>query len=256
MIACWLAVLLLLSATPDCAGSRPSMIEQWLRQHDLQIQVRGSALPPSADLIERVLQEVAVYNREAQLEGLAEDLNPALLDPEKVKIFLQRLPLEAPDPGPRLRGKVLYLRAAKLGLRWVDPIDVAQLQRGFHITFPDPGASPYIHPVLQAPIDSARARELANRARAACKQYDEQVRKSQAEVDATPKSDPGYRLRFAALMAARRKRFATAGAWATAANALAAASPGDHELREDALRAGQAVQDYTLLPGGMPPLPH
>jgi hypothetical protein len=229
-----------------------------LEQHQISLRIGHAVIPPEATGDPELADVLRAYNRAAAIEGLADELNPALLDPDKVAAFLEglcRLPEEILD---RLERSVIYLNAPGLPLSPADPVRAGALRAGWPVESfeSEPGA--LVQLAIQAPPDLDLAGAHLQSARAATREFEEQVLALEAEVAGMKQRGRGYARALRRLSELKSKRFYAASVWRDSARILSEADPADVALAEEAGKAAAAALVYVApprsgMPGGGPP---
>jgi hypothetical protein len=211
-----------------------------LAAHRIGLIVGSQHIAPGDATLERILDAVERHDERARIPGLADELNPAVLDPARVRAFVEGLGRVPSSVLDALGGRSIVLAAEGLGLGVASPVGAEALARGYTLELPeDLGAA--VLPVARAEPDAARALALVQRAREATGALDAEVARLGRE--------PGQ----GGLLEAKQRRFAAAKVWAAASRALAELHPGDAALADDARAAIEAVRRSVTMPRmGMP----
>jgi hypothetical protein len=192
-------------------------------------------------------------NRKARLEGLADQLNPAILDAEKVAAFLAVLPKLPAETLRSLAGRTLSLDSAGLMLGASAPTRPATFAGPIRLEIEDVQGD-VVHAGLILQVDCARARERAAEARARIKTADDEVKALEARLPAASGTPDKERETLLALSVARRCRSAVAYVWQKNAKAWTECDGADSAAKADLAAAARAVDSYALpLGSGMPP---
>jgi hypothetical protein len=226
-----------------------------LTSQQITIRIGHRQIDPTPEVLSQIRDAVGLSNQSARLPGLEDTLNPAVLDLAKVEAFLQGLPNLPDETLAQLQSRVLYLNTSKLRLGTASPITVASLTQGYTLTVPYRPLGQLIQPTLNAAIDIEHAQTLANQAREATQQFNQEVEDLEArvtELQSQPRSESlGEALRSLSL--ARSKRFAAATVWRDNSTALANTDPTNPTFTADAEAARQAATTYVSPPWtGMP----
>jgi hypothetical protein len=174
-----------------------------------------------------------------RLPGLADDLNPLVLDPARVEAFLEGLPRQPVTALNRLDGRWLALGTEGMHLALASPVEAESIAAGYELIVPDePGT--VVQAAMRVPLRMAYAEAVAARARST-------LRELEGEVAALEANDGPY----ATLWNAKWRRFAVATVWRLASKALAEA---DRQFKRDHQDAAAAISRYVTPPWvGMPP---
>lgn len=222
--------------------------DEFLSEQRITLRAGQAIVAPGPGVTAQILAAIAQQNEALQLAGLEAELDPYLLDPAKVECFLAGLARLAPATAAALQGRTLYLNAAGLRLGTATDLTPETLARGFELEVPmqPPGAT--VQPVLKAPMDAARARELSARAQQAVASFSTEVERLEAQLEGTGEEDPGYPPLLHALSAAKFRRHAAVIVWHDNVARLAAADPQDEELAAQASAAAQALSTCWMPP--------
>jgi hypothetical protein len=200
-----------------------------LAAHRIGLIVGAQHIAPGEATLETILDAVERHDERARIPGHPDELSPAVLDPARVRAFVEGLGRVPSTVLDALDERSIALLSEGLGLSASSVVDAEALARGYTLELPaDLGAA--VLPVARAAPDPARALALARRAREATAALDGEV-----------------------AMEAKHRRFAAAKTWAAASRALADLHPGDAALAEDARAAIEAVRRSVTMPRtGMP----
>lgn len=222
--------------------------DEFLSEQRITLRAGQAIVAPGPGVTAQILAAIARQNEALQLAGLEAELDPYLLDPAKVECFLAGLARLEPEMTAALQGRTLYLNAAGLRLGTATDLTPETLARGFELEVPmqPPGAT--VQPVLKAPMDAARARELSARAQQAVASFSTEVERLEAQLEGTGEEDPGYPPLLHALSAAKFRRHAAVIVWHDNVARLAAADPQDEELAAQASAAAQALSTCWMPP--------
>jgi polyphosphate kinase 2 (PPK2 family) len=81
--------------------------EQCLSQFQITTRVGHQVIAPGEGAVVRIMEAAEAAAKSGRLPGLADDLNPAVLDAAKVKAFLHALPKVPEENLERLRERIL-----------------------------------------------------------------------------------------------------------------------------------------------------
>ncbi len=179
---------------------------------------------------------IAAANQARQIEGLAEALNPDIIDPDKARHFVAGL---ARLPAPvlaRLAGQDLYLDNNALGIQLAAPTHAAGFDLGFTLTIGEIQGGTVLA-TADVPVDAALAQSRAQAAEHALSELIAAVE----HIEADPQR-PGLRL-------AQERRYAVARVWRMNAAAWAQAAP-DAAATASLQRATAATGAYAISPRG------
>lgn len=221
--------------------------EQCLSQFQITTRVGHQVIAPGDGTVARVLEAVETAGKRGRLPGLADDLNPVVLDTAKVNAFLHALPKVPAENLERLRERILYLNDAGLLLGCASAITPSILELGYRLRVADGPAEKIAGVRIEAAIDRKLARERATRAK-------DTVNAMGGEVETLEEKKSGAdSALLVALSNAKRKRYAAASVWRDLTKALAALEPEDAALRAEAAAALEASSKYLVAPWtGMP----
>jgi len=228
-------------------------VDDCLAQYQIIVRVGYTEVQPATGAWSRIESAVEQSNKAARLEGLEDDLNPEVLDAAKIEAFLGGLPDLPDETLSKLQERVLYLNAPTLFLGTATAITCEALGRGYSLSVPGGAPGELVQPTLSAQIDETRAQALANRARKATAEFNEQVQRLESRVADLGEESKELAGALRELSVARSKRFAASMVWRDNSVALAEANPEDRELAADAQEAKKAVAEYVSPPWiGMP----
>lgn len=173
-----------------------------------------------------------------RLAGLADDLNPLVLDPARVEAFVAGLPGQPENVLRRIEGRWLALGVEGLYLSLASPVTAGTIAAGYELQVPDEDSG-VVQVSLRVTLEQPYASAVAARARAALAGFE-------AEVATLEACDATYYER----VLAKRRRFAAAIVWRIACRALA---PVDSKFRGELELAADACGRYLMPPWeGMP----
>jgi hypothetical protein len=194
----------------------------------------GSARIPAVSSAASLRRFVADANAVQRIEGLPDDLNPAILDPDKVVRLAAALPRLPPATLARLAGHELYLDEPGLQVRAAFPSRAESFERPFALQVGEVHGKAVMARVDLLPdleLARSRTREAASRHRALAEQ--EQA------------GSPGASSRLA-----NERRIAVARTWRMNALAWAQAAPSDPEAKHEVAAAEAAVSAAPIAPRG------
>lgn len=182
---------------------------------------------------------LAANAEHVRLPGLADDLNPLVLDPARVEAFIAGLVRQPDKVLARLESRWLPLGVEEMYLAAASPIDAASIAAGFQLEVADEDGA-VAHASIRVPARQDYALSVVARARAAFSAFD-------AEVSAL---EAGGAVPFV-LMQAKWRRFAAASVWRTASSCLVEQGA---RFRIDLKNASKAVR-RCVTPSwvGLPP---
>lgn len=228
-------------------------VDDCLAQHQIIVRAGYTVVQPTSGASSRIESAVEQNNQAARLEGLEDDLNPEVLDPDKVEAFLLGLPGLPDETLGKLRDRVLYLNAPTLFLGTATAITAHTLGQGYSLAVPESAPGGLVQPTMSAEIDKALAQDLTGRAREATALFDQQVKELESRVAGLGQDSEELGSVLRELSLARSKRFAASMVWRDNSAALAQADPDNRELAAEAKRAREAAAEYVSPPWiGMP----
>lgn len=187
---------------------------------------------------------VAAANERERIEGLPDDLNPGILDPEKVVHLASALPRLEAATLARLAGNELYLDTSGMQVRAAYPSRPESFDRPFTLEIDEiQGKTVLARVSLPPDLDLARSR--ARDAAARLHPLEEEV----ARIEQAGGGEAGP------LRLAKERRLAAAQVWRVNAAAWAQAAPGDPDAKEAAAASDAAASAYGIssrdgTPGG------
>lgn len=174
-----------------------------------------------------------------RLPGLADDLNPLVLDSARVEAFIEGLVRQPETVLRRLESRWLAIGVEGLYLAASSPVTAATIASGFELVLADEDGS-VVHAQMRVSLRQDDAQAVATRARTALARFEAEVATLEANAAGT-----------FVLMQAKWRRFAAASVWRIACRALLDIS---RSFRSEARRAEQAVANYVTPPWvGLPP---
>jgi len=236
-----------LSARQAEAKATMASSDRILRDCEITIRVGGHDIHPSESATAEVMAAVEGSAKSGRLDGLPDDLNPAVLDKGKVSAFLSALSKVPPSTLERLRGSTLYLNDPRLKLYAYSEAAAAALSQGYtlDVMAAVPGELAQAH--LEVTIDPKATRARASRAKHAMEEADRAVAGLEK---GSPNPDSAS---LVALSSAKRKRYAAATAWRELIAALAKRHPDDLHLQSELSQSREAASRYIVAPWtGMP----
>jgi hypothetical protein len=182
-------------------------------------------------------------NAAVRIEGLADELNPSLVDPARALALIAALP----DPAAAALGEVsLYLNAPNVPVRPCSPTTPASFAKLEGIEIAEVQGDTALVRVLMQP-DCELAKRQAAAAKAAIAAIGADVARLEAVRQASAASDVLHEL-----SAARRRRFAIAGAWYENAAAASLCAPGEAEAAAELAAAQKARGEFAVPTGSLP----
>lgn len=225
-------------APPGAADALSPGLELLLRRR-IGLMSAAMHLAPGAATRESLRMALNANAEHVRLPGLADDLNPLVLDPARVTAFIEGLPRQPDKLLDRLNSRWLALGAEGLYLSAASPVEADGIAQGYSLTVAEEDAS-VVQAQMRLALRPAYAQAVAARAQSAFAAFD-------AEVVALERGG----LHCFALTQAKWRRFAAASVWRSAARALAESS---WRYRGELRRASDAVGRSVTPPWvGLPP---
>lgn len=182
---------------------------------------------------------LAANAEHVRLPGLADDLNPLVLDPARVEAFIEGLVRQPKAVLARLESRWLALGVEELYLSAASPVEADAIAAGFELVVADEDGA-VVQAKMRVPLRQAYAQAVAARAKAALAGF---------EADATALEASGAAPMV--LMQAKWRRFAAALVWRGACRSLAETSRAFKAALKD---ASSAARRYLMPPwAGLPP---
>lgn len=203
---------------------------------DFGLRAGRATLPASAAPAE-LRAFVATANAARRIEGLPDDMNPALLDPDKVVHMAAGLPRLPAATLARLAGHDLYLDDPGLQTHAAFPSHPENFDTGFHLDIDEIQGRTVLARVDLKP-DPGLARERTRNAALRFGALSDDV----ARMEHAKPPDPG------ALRLAKERRLAVARYWRMNARAWAQGAPGDPAAPEAAAAADAAARAAAIPP--------
>ena len=107
--------------------------DTFLAKYQITIQVGFISIPPNHDTLRKILVAVESNNQANRLPGLEDELNPTMLDPARVEVFLKKLPILNPETLASLEKRFLYLNSIQSELSFSSPITVENLRQKYSL---------------------------------------------------------------------------------------------------------------------------
>lgn len=181
---------------------------------------------------------IEAANQAARIPGLADTLNPGIIDPDKAARFVAALPKQPAATLARIAGHELALGAGGLGVGAAAPTR-ADAFGTFELVVDDVQGRNVLAHTSVAP-DPALARSRAAEAKAA-------LQEAEAAVTRAERANAGDEIGHT-----RRRRAAAAGAWRLNAAAWAKGAPGDAAAQEALAASQKAARAYAMPSGALP----
>ena len=174
-----------------------------------------------------------------RLPGLADDLNPLVLDPARVEAFIEGLVRQPESVLARLESRWLAIGVEELHLSTASPVEAEVIAAGFDLVVTDEDGA-VVQASMRVPLRQRYAQGVAERAKAALAEFDAEVTTLEASGAAA-----------FALMQAKWRRFAAALVWRGASRPLAEAS---RKFKTELRDASKAARRCVMPPwAGLPP---
>ena len=212
-----------------------------------RVRIGHAVLPATTD---RAALRVAIEqaNRGYAQPGLADALNPDVIDADKAAALVAALPAIAKLAPQQLAGRELLLSHAPLRIGTSDPTTAASFSQPFELQVVDvQGETLLARSTVPLVPEMARARAAEARARLAAE--NERIRPLEARLQAAAGAVDRQRAVLDELTPAQQRRSALARVWWSNARELSEAPGADAAAKADATAALKAVDAY-LLPGG------
>jgi hypothetical protein len=217
--------------TPSMADSKSSAPAPSLASHDVTL-----TLGPNADLA----GFVAAANDKARIKGLPDDLNPGIIDADKLGAMVASLPAQPDDVRAALAGHTLNVGAGGLGVLAIEPTPKNAFGNAYRLTI-ERVVGTHVLAHADAPIDPALAKQ---RTEAAAKEVTAAERAMHAVEHGKPDPD--------GLGAGdvRWRRAQAASGYLLLANAWASAEPDNAAAKKAVASASKAAKSYAMPSGG------
>ncbi len=183
---------------------------------------------------------VAAANAKAHLRGLADALNPGIVDPARLHAMVAALPAQPEAVRAALAGHTLSVGAAGFGVLAVEPARADAFGPGYRLTV-ERLAGTHVLAHAAVAMDAQLARERTVAAKAAVAQAQQAVQsaeKGRADPDGLDLGGLRWRRARAAL------------GWLIAAKGWQSAAPGDAGAKQAVAEAGKAAGAYDMPSGG------
>lgn len=221
-----------MTALPDPAGA-------------VQLCLGGATLPvgPAPHAVDEMAlaRMIAAANQRSRIDGLADALNPDIVDPVKALGFARGLAAQAPATLAALAGHELDLDWADLGLLAAAPTRPEAFAAPFDLVI-DEVQGRHVLAHTSVPVDPAGARAASRAAARALAAADRIVQHMER---------PGSPAAGGELADARLRRSAAARAWRLNAAAWAQADGAGRRARHALADAEAAVARYLMPRGGL-----
>lgn len=243
--------LLLLAASFAAASRSPAKekkvsVARIIAAHGISFQVGPNTIPPQAFTEEKLLQEVAKFNADVRLPGLADELNAEVLDPEKVRAFLDGLAGLEEKALALVAGRTVRLNFTAMHLHLSSAATARQLRAGYRIEHDSANPNAHLATVqVIVPLSSDLARRRIQAARDAIAQRDARLRELSSSATAAT-------LPQAARL--RQERRSAAMVWLALALDLARQHPAPPDAAALVDEAKKVLEMESVAPsnGGMP----
>lgn len=229
--------------------------DTFLAKYQITIQVGFISIPPNHDTLRKILVAVESNNQANRLPGLEDELNPTMLDPARVEVFLKKLPILNPETLASLEKRFLYLNSIQSELSFSSPITVENLRQKYSLLISQVAVGQMVKPTLQADIAFDHSRFMAVRAHKAMMQIHQDVQQLEVRVTNLQKQNAPADLAVALreLSLARSKRYATAVVWRNHTVVLSKIDLQNDGVAKEAAAATKAASEYLVPPAtGMP----
>lgn len=216
-----------------------------------RVRLGHSVLLP-ATTIGALRNAIDQFNRVVRLPGLADKLNPDVIDARKATALVAALPMVAQKSPQLLAQRELYLTPDGLRIGTADPTTAESFTQPFELQMVDVQGETLLARTT-VPVVPQMARERVAEAKAMLSAENERIRPLEAGLRAATDAVEKQRLILDELTPARQRRSALARVWwgnARELSELAGASP---EAKAETETAFKAVSEYLLPSGvGMP----
>jgi hypothetical protein len=217
----------------------------------VSVRLGHTVLPPTAT-VAALRAAVEQSNARMRLPGLADELNPEVVDVDKALAVVAAVPALVKKSPKRMARLELNLRDAGLRASSADPTTIASFSKPFKLEIVEiKGESPEFHTTV--PVVLQLARERATRAKRQLVTENARIEQLEAIRSSTP---DGSAQRLAVrdeLTPALWRRSALVRVWSANAELLREQPAADAAAKADADAAGKALNAYVLPGrGGMP----
>lgn len=231
------------------AATRIMTSDEILDKYAITTRVGPTEIPPGEGASAAIIAAVQKSEGSGRITGLPDDLNPVVLDKDKVEAFLSALPKVAGSALEKLRRRTLHLNNPSLQLHSYSAVTPAALRHGYTLEVDNAPEGSIANVQLDAAIDPKLGRERADRAKKAMQDADREV----AELEKKKRQPNADSALFVAHSNAQRKRYAAASVWRDLVSALATRDSNHRALQSEAAEAKQAASKYIVAPWtGMP----
>jgi hypothetical protein len=183
---------------------------------------------------------VATANARARIKGLADELNPGILDFAKLNALVASLPLQSASVREQLVGHKLVVDSAGLGVLAIEPTQVDAFASSYTLAI-ERAAGQYILAHATISFDPALARQRSIAAKAAVAAAERAVAAiGQGKADPDGLDAGG----------ARWRRSQAAAGWLLIARAWQSAEPANLEAKEAVITAEKSARRYAMPSGG------
>ena len=197
------------------------------------LRVGSKSVPLSTPAAE-VASLVDASNREHRIDGVPDELNPAIIDPVKAAGFVAALPSQPANVLAKLAGHSLWLNWADLGLQATAPTRREAFAAHVELVI-DNANLKQVAAHTSIPFDSQLARAKATEAQSAL-----------ARDEATANLESQGQTTLDARDSTRRRRSALAQAWLNNATVWAKAEPANSVAQSSLAAASKAYQTYGM----------
>jgi len=164
-------------------GGKAMTVDEVLSIYQISVRVGSTVTPPGDGVLERVARSVERRNVSVRLSDLADELNPEILDGEKVQAFLEGLPSVPGETLTRLRGRTLYLNTMPLGAS--QPVLASAIRQRYKLLLPAEELGEVVTQAdIDAVIDADTARRRSSMAHDALLRYSQHVSQLDARLSA------------------------------------------------------------------------
>lgn len=213
--------------SPDTPGF------QVLRARKVTLLAGAAMVTPENTSRENVCVAIASHAELSRLQGLPDDLNPLILDPERVLAFIEGLPQQTENVLHKLENKFVALGSEGLRLSVTSPIEAASIATGYELLLPVKDGL-VISAALRTSVRHSFAQAIAAKAK---NTLDDVVQ----EVKRLEESGAFY----TELSQAKWRRFAIATVWRLATASLAEV---DRRYRSEAKEAAKQASAFVTPP--------
>jgi len=182
---------------------------------------------------------IRAANDKSRIKGLADELNPRIIDPAKLRSMVAALPSQPDSVHAALSGHRLNVGTSGLGVLAVEPTAPGAFGPDYHLTIErTAGVHVLAHASLSFDAPLAKQRTAAAKeAVSAAHKAVHAIEKGKTDPDGLDLGD------------ARWRRAQAASGWAIAARAWHAAEPDSTDAQKALAEAEKAVKEYGMPSG-------